>query len=462
MSYILEALKRAEAQAELERKLQLDAVDAMPAPAAVASAVASADSAPVNAATPNSRADKKWPTAPIAIAIAACAIVAASYAVFTDWGTPSIHDASDRITAAAEPVKQPTSTGDSRTEPDHLPVPVPVESIGVATDTGTGPETMPTSSALVAQPLSATENATALAQSAAAALHDTSQGNATHASKLREQTAAADIAQQRAARELALKRVALAEQHAREQALRAKAAEQQVVREQTSRKIALAEQSAREQALRADAAEQQVAREQALSKIALAEQSAREQALRADAAEQRVAREQTLRKIALTEQGTREQALQTDAAEPAAQQQVGRNQATDKLLALQRPLAETESNQFTLVGRVVGIKGPCSFEVRNNDTIFQITLSHIVCPKPGESVARAARSFATRRVFTREIGLAHAQRTGPRSYNGRIIESDGSDLSAELVRSGLAWPLSGHYAGEERQARAAKLGIWVN
>ncbi|MFT5174897.1 MAG: hypothetical protein ACI8W7_003086, partial [Gammaproteobacteria bacterium] len=252
MSYILEALKRAEAQAELERQLQLDAVDPVSVAVAIPVAVAIADSDSVNAATPTSISGRKWPTTPIAIAIVACAIVAASYGIATDWATPSSHNANERTTAAVESIKQQRRAGDSRTESDNLLAPGPAAV--------TTPETVPTTSTLTAQPLSTKGNPTQLAESVASALSGTSQGNATHASKLREEAAAADIAQQRAVRELALRRAALAEQNAREQALRANAAEQQVAREQALSKIALAEQSAHEQALRASAAEQQVAR----------------------------------------------------------------------------------------------------------------------------------------------------------------------------------------------------------
>jgi micrococcal nuclease len=117
--------------------------------------------------------------------------------------------------------------------------------------------------------------------------------------------------------------------------------------------------------------------------------------------------------------------------------------------------------------QVVGVKNGNSLEILRDGKVYGVKLYGVACLPKNETLGKAARSFSAR-VFMADVSL---EITGTESDGGLIAKvklADGKNLSAELVRSGLAWwdkqnsPEEKELAKIEKDARDAYVGVWAS
>ena len=96
-----------------------------------------------------------------------------------------------------------------------------------------------------------------------------------------------------------------------------------------------------------------------------------------------------------------------------------------------------------------------------------VRLSGIDCPESHQGFGTRAKQFTSQLAFGREVKVV-VRDTGRYGRTvGEVILPDGRSLNHELVRAGLAWWYRQYAANDrtlenlEREARAAKRGLWV-
>ncbi len=120
------------------------------------------------------------------------------------------------------------------------------------------------------------------------------------------------------------------------------------------------------------------------------------------------------------------------------------------------------------VYRVVRVLDGDTIEVLKEGRAARVRLYGIDAPERGQPFGSAARRFTADLCFGQHVLL----REHGRDRYGRILADvvlpDGRVLNEELVRAGLAWWYR-EYAPEarllealEREARAARLGLWAD
>jgi micrococcal nuclease len=122
------------------------------------------------------------------------------------------------------------------------------------------------------------------------------------------------------------------------------------------------------------------------------------------------------------------------------------------------------SNRYT--GRVVSVSETAQVVVLRDGRPESLRLAEVEFPEKGRPNARAARAFANRLalgqdVFIEESRLRDGRRVGYMTLPG------GKNLSAELVRAGLAWPwwqhegpLASSLAALQMRAMSDRRGLW--
>jgi len=126
----------------------------------------------------------------------------------------------------------------------------------------------------------------------------------------------------------------------------------------------------------------------------------------------------------------------------------------------------TENRLDGVRGKVTGVKDGDTFEILIDRKPEVVRLAHIDCPERGQPFGKAAKQFASDLSFGKFVLV---KEEGRRDRYGRMIATirlkDGTIVNQELVRAGLAWHFTKYsddmaYARLEREARAAKLGLW--
>ena len=121
------------------------------------------------------------------------------------------------------------------------------------------------------------------------------------------------------------------------------------------------------------------------------------------------------------------------------------------------------AQKVEVVSRVVRVIDGDTIDIFANGKKLRIRFEGVDCPETGQSYGSQAKDFTARllqdRMVTVRLLGAHENRIIARVF------VDGRDVSAELVRAGMAW----HYAalskdqvlaGLEKDARARKIGLW--
>lgn len=124
--------------------------------------------------------------------------------------------------------------------------------------------------------------------------------------------------------------------------------------------------------------------------------------------------------------------------------------------------------QTTLSGRIVGIKDGDTVVVLdslNHQTTLR--LAEVDCPEKSQPFGTKAKQFTSDQIYSKQIKyvVIDIDRYG-RSI-AMIYYDDNKYLSAELIKSGLAWhykrySTSKELANFENSARLKKVGLWYD
>lgn len=116
--------------------------------------------------------------------------------------------------------------------------------------------------------------------------------------------------------------------------------------------------------------------------------------------------------------------------------------------------------------KVVGISDGDTIKVLKDGKEVKIRLAGIDCPERGQPYATVAKTFTSEKCFGKEVKLNITQKS---DRYGRVIADvilpDGSSLSNELVKAGLAWHYT-HFSKSkvledlQNEAKENKRGVW--
>lgn len=123
------------------------------------------------------------------------------------------------------------------------------------------------------------------------------------------------------------------------------------------------------------------------------------------------------------------------------------------------------SNRYT--GRVVAISESAQVFVLRDGRPRCLRLAEIDFPEKGHLRAREARALANRLALGRDVDVEEA-RLADGSREAYVALPGGRNLSAELVKAGLAWPsslragrLASSLAALETRAMSERRGVWA-
>lgn len=124
------------------------------------------------------------------------------------------------------------------------------------------------------------------------------------------------------------------------------------------------------------------------------------------------------------------------------------------------------SNRYT--GRVVAISERARIVVLKDGRPRSLCLAEIDFPEKGHLRAREARALANRLALGRDVDVEEA-RLADGSREAYVTLPGGGNLSAELVKAGLAWPssrragrLASSLAALETRAMSERRGVWAS
>lgn len=118
-------------------------------------------------------------------------------------------------------------------------------------------------------------------------------------------------------------------------------------------------------------------------------------------------------------------------------------------------------------GVVVAVLDGDTVDVMRDGRAERIRLNEIDAPEKAQAFGQKAKQFTSQLAFNQTVTVRVATRDRYNRTVGEIILPDGRSLNRELVRAGFAW----HYkkyssdaslAQLEREARAARLGLWAD
>jgi endonuclease YncB( thermonuclease family) len=117
--------------------------------------------------------------------------------------------------------------------------------------------------------------------------------------------------------------------------------------------------------------------------------------------------------------------------------------------------------------KVVGVKDGDTVDLLYAGATVRARLAHIDAPEGGQPFGKAAKQRLSDLCFGKWVQV---ERTGRPDRYGRLIvvlQCERVNVNRALVASGLAWHFAKYskdvsYASVERQARAARLGLWAD
>ncbi len=124
------------------------------------------------------------------------------------------------------------------------------------------------------------------------------------------------------------------------------------------------------------------------------------------------------------------------------------------------------SSAAALQGKVVGVKGN-ALEILSEGKVYSIGLHGITCPARNESFGKTSRRFVAEKAFMADVSFEIVSAESDGSFMGKVTLADGKDLSAEMIRSGMAWwnsrthPEEKGLAKLEKTARESYQGLWA-
>lgn len=118
-------------------------------------------------------------------------------------------------------------------------------------------------------------------------------------------------------------------------------------------------------------------------------------------------------------------------------------------------------------GRVVSVRDGDTLEVMRGGKAVRVRLWGVDCPELAQAFGPRAKQRTSDLAFGREVRVTVVDR----DRYGRLVvqvEVDGRDLGEALLQAGMAWwyrhhaPEQRSYERAEREARAARRGLWAD
>lgn len=118
-------------------------------------------------------------------------------------------------------------------------------------------------------------------------------------------------------------------------------------------------------------------------------------------------------------------------------------------------------------GHVVGVIDGDTIDVLHNGQAERIRLNGIDCPEKRQAFGMKAKQFTSTFVYGKEVTIHVLRKDRHGRTVGDVVLPDGTNVSRELVRAGLAWWYRQYSKDEslgvlEEEARQAKRGLWVD
>jgi micrococcal nuclease len=117
--------------------------------------------------------------------------------------------------------------------------------------------------------------------------------------------------------------------------------------------------------------------------------------------------------------------------------------------------------------KVVGVKNANALEILRDGKVYDVKLYGVDCLAKTENLGKAARRFSYQ-AFMTDVNVEIISTESNGSLVAKVTLADGKNLSAELIKNGLAWwdkrstPEEKAFAAIEKDARAAFMGIWAD
>jgi micrococcal nuclease len=118
-------------------------------------------------------------------------------------------------------------------------------------------------------------------------------------------------------------------------------------------------------------------------------------------------------------------------------------------------------------GQVVGVTDGDTIDVLHNGQAERIRLNGIDCPEKGQAYGKKAKQFTSTLVFGKEATVQGFRKDRHGRTVANVVLPDGTNVSRERVRAGLAWWYRQYSKDEslgalEEEARQAKRGLWAD
>lgn len=125
----------------------------------------------------------------------------------------------------------------------------------------------------------------------------------------------------------------------------------------------------------------------------------------------------------------------------------------------------TFAGEFT--GQVVGVLDGDTIDVLHNGQAERIRLNGIDCPEKKQAYGNKAKQFTSTLVYGKEVTIRVLRKDRHGRTVGDVVLLDGTNLSNELLKAGLAWWYRQYSKDEslgvlEENARQAKRGLWAD
>ncbi|WP_416438845.1 thermonuclease family protein [Phnomibacter sp. MR] len=121
-----------------------------------------------------------------------------------------------------------------------------------------------------------------------------------------------------------------------------------------------------------------------------------------------------------------------------------------------------------LAGKVISIADGDTFTLLTADNKQVIIRLHgIDCPEKKQPHYQQAKNFVSAKIFGQRVEVQHKGKDRYGRVIGLVICADGTNLNEALLKAGLAWHFKKYdsnaaWANIEREARAAKRGLWMD
>jgi micrococcal nuclease len=118
-------------------------------------------------------------------------------------------------------------------------------------------------------------------------------------------------------------------------------------------------------------------------------------------------------------------------------------------------------------GPVVSVIDGDTIDVLHNGQAERIRLKGIDSPEKGQAFGKKAKQFTSTLVYGKEVTIQVLRKDRHGRTVADVVLPDGTNVSRELVRAGLAWWYRQYSKDEslgalEEDARQAKRGLWAD